>query len=322
MVLRLPRFLRVSLGLALAALVVGLPAAPAAASATAAPVRAVAGSAGAVQVPVLMYHYIRVNPIASDRYGADLSVTPAHFAAQMRLLATHGFHPISLQQLADAFLYGTALPSRPVVLSFDDGYADFYTAAYPILQAWGFRATSFIITGKVGWGGYLTWAQMRQMQASGLIDFESHTVNHVELGLIALSRAQYEMQTSKAVLEAQLGRPIRFLCYPSGSYSYAVEQAAAADGYVAAFTTQPGSWESAGTRFALPRVRIHGSTTLAGFAWLVGTRVRAADYSTATPAPARATSPAPVQAAGRAPAAPTPVPAGGSGMPVRAYAAP
>src|SRR5207253_7977146 len=130
---------------------------------------------------ILMYHYVRVNPRASDRLGADLSVTPAHFAAQMKWLAANGFHTVTLDDLTAAIVEGEPLPSRPVILTFDDGYEDFYTAAYPILEEYRFKATSFVITGKVGWGGYLTWDQMRKMQASGLVQFESHTVNHVQL---------------------------------------------------------------------------------------------------------------------------------------------
>src|SRR5262245_26844927 len=82
------------------------------------------GSDGSVRVPILMYHYIRVNPVAQDRAGADLSVTPRDFTLQMQLLVATGFQSISLDDLTAALTSGRALPPRPVVLTFDDGYED------------------------------------------------------------------------------------------------------------------------------------------------------------------------------------------------------
>src|SRR4051794_35891604 len=173
-------------------------------------------------VPILMYHYVRVNPVARDKEGADLSVTPQHFAQQMNLLYSSGFHTITLDDLTGAILWGENLPPNPVILTFDDGYEDLYTVAYPILEQYGFKATSFVITGRVGKGGYLTWDEMRGMEASGLVQFESHTVSHVEMTAVPLARAQRELANSKATLEKQLGMTVRYFCYPSGRYDPSV----------------------------------------------------------------------------------------------------
>ena len=218
-----------------------------------------------VRVPVLMYHYIRVNPDPLDAYGADLSVSPAHFAAQMEFLVHDGFTTITPDALIAALDHGAPLPPRPVLLTFDDGYDDFYTAAYPVLQRLGLRATSFVITGRVGTPGYLTWDAMRAMQAGGLVQFEAHTVDHAEMAHIPLARAEYELGASKASLEAHLDTPVAYFCYPSGDYDPAVEDLLAAAGYRAAFTTQPGLWHHPGEAFALTRMRVHGADTLARF---------------------------------------------------------
>ncbi|HMA34911.1 MAG TPA: polysaccharide deacetylase family protein [Chloroflexia bacterium] len=223
-----------------------------------------------VRVPILMYHYIRTNPAVPDRLGADLSIAPAHFAAQLDWLAAHGFQTITLDDLTAAIRHGAPLPRRPVILTFDDGYADFYTAAYPALAQHGFKATSFVITGKVGRPGYLTWDQMRAMQASGLVQFEAHTVDHVELAHVSLLKAQYELIASKQALESQLGTRVKYFCYPSGDYNAAVEALVTLDGYQAALTTHPGLWHHPGDLLALTRVRIHGSDTLARFAAHLG----------------------------------------------------
>src|ERR1700686_2195164 len=103
-------------------------------------------------VPILYYHYIRINPNPRARVGFGLSTPPAAFRAQMQYLADHGFHVISLHLAVTAIRNHSGLPSRSVVLTFDDGYADFFSTAVPILQSYGFTATSFVITGHMGWG--------------------------------------------------------------------------------------------------------------------------------------------------------------------------
>ena len=222
-----------------------------------------------VRVPILMYHYIRVNPNPRDRLGADLSVSPQNFEQQMRWLAANGFHTITLDDLTSAILEGDPLPPRPVVLTFDDGYADLYTTAFPILKRYGFRATSFVITGKVGWPGYLTWPQMLEMQASGLVQFESHTVDHVDMSRVPPAQAQYELTASKTALEQHLNVPVRYFCYPFGRYNSQVEALLAQDGYVAATTTAYGTVHGPDDLLTLSRVRVHGAETLQTFAALL-----------------------------------------------------
>lgn len=229
-------------------------------------------AAAGLRVPILMYHYVRVNPNPRDLVGADLSVPPARFAEQMGWLVAHGFHTITLDDLWAALEAGAPLPSRPVILTFDDGYEDFYTNAYPVLARLGLKAASFVITGRVGWLGYLTWDQIRAMQATGVAQFEAHTVDHLPLGRLPWARAQYELQAGKQALEQALGRPVSYICYPSGDYTPAVERLAAADGYRAGLTTHAGVMRYPGDLLALPRVRVHGAERLATFAALLGGR--------------------------------------------------
>jgi peptidoglycan/xylan/chitin deacetylase (PgdA/CDA1 family) len=223
-----------------------------------------------VRVPILMYHYIRVNPNPHDKVGADLSVPPEQFALQMQMLASNGFHTITVDDLVAAISDGGPLPYHPIILTFDDGYEDFYTAAYPVLKRYGFMADSFIITGRAGYKGYLTWDQMRQMQAGGLVQFESHTVDHVEMNHISLARAQHELVDSKATLEQELGRRVDIFCYPSGRYNAQVEALLPRDGYIAGVSTRAGAVHNSAELQALSRVRIHGRDTLKDFARKVG----------------------------------------------------
>jgi peptidoglycan/xylan/chitin deacetylase (PgdA/CDA1 family) len=223
-----------------------------------------------VRVPILMYHYIRINSNPLDKVGADLSVTPEQFALQMGLLARNGFHSISVDDLVAAIMDGGPLPHRPVVLTFDDGYEDFYTAAYPVLKQYGLGATSFIITGKVGRKGYLTWDQMRLMQAGGLVNFQSHTVDHVAVDRLSFVQAQHELVDSKAALDRQLGRNIDIFCYPSGRYNSTVEALLSRYGYIAGVGTKPGIIHNVADLEALTRIRIRGADALRDFAKKLG----------------------------------------------------
>src|ERR1700716_4257266 len=173
-----------------------------------------APGASSIKVPILTYHYIRVNPDARDRMGFALSVTPTDFAAQMNWLARSGYHTITTEDL-HAYLNGRrGLPSKPVILTFDDGYADFYTAALPILRSHDFQADLYVVSGFVGRPGYVTAAQVRESDRSG-IEIGSHTVNHADLARTSADGVRAEVVDSKRYLETLLGHPIYSFCYPS-----------------------------------------------------------------------------------------------------------
>jgi peptidoglycan/xylan/chitin deacetylase (PgdA/CDA1 family) len=217
-------------------------------------------------VPILMYHYIRPDPGPGDPVGQDLSVTPQDFAAQMDWLAANGFTPVTLAELADARSGASELPANPVVLTFDDGYRDFYTNAWPVLQAHHFKAVTFIITGVVGDEQYMTWDMLAELDRSGLIEVASHTVTHRDLPQISDDDAAHELADSKAALEQFLGHPVRSFSYPSGHYTDRDVANARADGYTMAVTTAGGWAAPDADPLQLPRVRIHGFTSLDQFA--------------------------------------------------------
>ena len=124
-------------------------------------------------VPVLVYHGIHDAPRPGDTY----SITPAELASQMAMLANDGFHAISIAQYIQ-FAAGdvSALPDRPVLITFDDGRLDSYQGADPILARYGMRATMFVITANASAAkpGYLSWPQLRTMAASGRWDLQEH----------------------------------------------------------------------------------------------------------------------------------------------------
>jgi peptidoglycan/xylan/chitin deacetylase (PgdA/CDA1 family) len=239
------------------------------APATAAPVPAQAGvpvkPVGPVVVPILMYHHIDVAGPAADAIRQDLSVPPTSFAAQMGYLARNGYHPVSVPDLVEYLATGKPLPQRPVVLTFDDGYLDNYTNAFPVLKNTGFTGTFFIITDFAGQGEYMSWDQAAEMAASGM-DLESHTLDHPDLSVLSANSLSRQLSESRAILEKKLGKPVRYLSYPAGRYDAAVVRAAEKAGYLGAVTTVYGESHAWGGQFELTRIRVRGTDTLADFA--------------------------------------------------------
>lgn len=158
----------------------------------------------------------------------------------------------------------TALPPRAVALTFDDGYRDNYTNVFPVLRRYGFTATFFVITGKVGHPGYMSWAELREMSAAGML-IESHTVTHPVLTRLPAPALERELVQSRQALWLNLGIDSRVLCYPYGAYDPGVMGAARAAGYIMAFTTKPGLVMEPLAIFALPRVAVGHHESRADF---------------------------------------------------------
>lgn len=219
----------------------------------------------AINVPILTYHYIRVNPDRYDRLGFALSVTPADFAAQMDWLAGNGYHPITTEDLYTYLQGARGLPSKPVILTFDDGYADFYTTALPILLSHDFRAEEYVVSGFVGQAGYMTAAQVKEADRSG-IEIGSHTVSHANLATASTGASWAQITQSKAFLEQLIGHPVVSFCYPSGKFSSAVASQVATAGYHNATTTRFGYSHTMGDRYVWTRLRVSGGEPLDQFA--------------------------------------------------------
>ena len=224
------------------------------------------------RVPILMYHHVSAKP-AQNALDFGLTVKTPDFAAQMDYLAKNGYHPITLTDIFDHLYYGMALPAHPIVISFDDGYEDNYTDAFPILQQHHFVAEINIITGMIG-HNYLTWDQIRQMAAAGF-EIGSHTIHHISLASASSATAEKELFDSKATLEEKLNIPIQFFCYPSGepfhhgslAQQQLITRLLAQDGYVGALL-DPGVEsviQNPRLPSQLPRIRVAGGETLAAF---------------------------------------------------------
>ena len=232
-----------------------------------------------VQVPILMYHHITpytsTDPLSD--YTPPWVVPPTRFSQQMDYLKLHGYHSITLNQLFDALYYGGPLPPKPIVLTFDDGDADHYQFAYPILLTHHFSGMFYIITGQVGWASRVSWSQLREMLAHGM-QIGSHTVHHVDLTRwlsISEEVVQQELQQSQRTLETQLGIIVQQFCYPYGDpfnrgtlwQRQTIATLLATDGYVGAATAfgMTGSIQQSWNPLALLRIPVFGVESFQGF---------------------------------------------------------
>ena len=156
------------------------------------------------RVPILMYHYIRVNPDPRDMMGAGLSVTPVVFQEQVDWLTGQGYHTVTLSELMRSWRGETVLPDQPIVLTFDDGYQDAWSAAAPVLASHGYVATAFVVTKFVGRSGYLTADQVQSLRDAGW-EIGYHTQSHRDLTRLNRAQLQEEVVQGVSGLSALVG---------------------------------------------------------------------------------------------------------------------
>ncbi|KAA0085845.1 polysaccharide deacetylase family protein [Mycolicibacterium sp. P9-64] len=223
-------------------------------------------------VPILMYHAVAEHPSAASK---RLSVSPDSFEEQVAFLVEHGFTGMTFSDLADAFETSKALPKRPVVITFDDGYADFANAALPVLQRYDCPATVFVTSGWIADAGpyaggtpldkMMTWAQVRDVAQAG-IEIGAHSHSHPELDQLADAALWEELRVSRVLLEDCIGTPVRALAYPFGYTTPRVRLAARAARYRCAAAVRNVRASAFDDIFMLPRLTIRRSTNAVAFA--------------------------------------------------------
>lgn len=208
-----------------------------------------------VRVPILMYHYVEVPTDPKDTIRRGLDILPHTFEMQVTTLLDHGYTPIFMSDLARYFDGKTMLPEKPIILTFDDGYRDFYTDAYPILRKYHVKATSYVISGFLEGRNYMTRSQVRDVAASGLVEIAAHTVHHPNMKGLSDKVLTDEVSQSRIELEKLTGKSIIDFAYPYGAYDDNAIHAVSVAGFHTAVITKPGDFQNKDERFVLPRLR-------------------------------------------------------------------
>ena len=217
-----------------------------------------------------MYHYVSEPPADADIYRRDLSVAPANFEAQLAWLQSQGYESITLTDLVYHLARGWPLPDKPVILTFDDGYRDNYTNAFPLLQEYGYTGTFFLVTGPIDFENpdYLTWDMVEEMHQAGM-DFQPHSYRHLDLRGTGLDFLIFEILAPKEAIEARTGETPRFYAYPSGRYDDRTIAVLKSANYWGAVITEQGATHTSDGLFELDRVRVRWRHTVEDFAELM-----------------------------------------------------
>lgn len=219
-----------------------------------------AANLATLRVPILMYHYVEYVHDQRDTIRKSLSLTPFVFEKQLQTLIGGGYAFITTKDLAEVLDGKARLPVKPIILTFDDGYGDFYTDVFPLLKKYNVRAVAYIVPGFSDKLNYMTSAQVGEVAKSGIVEIAAHTMHHVWLKGMSKEHATYEIEESKKMLEANYGIPVVSFAYPYGAFD---EQAAAIvkkAGFRTAVSTVPGIESSKNNQFFLYRIRPGGRT--------------------------------------------------------------
>ena len=228
------------------------------------------------EVPVLMYHSIATE---ATRKFRRFAVDPAEFAAQMEYLAAAGYRTVTAAELAGREP-GGPVPPRAVVLTFDDAYTDFYSAALPVLRAHGFRATLYVPTGFVGGTtrfnvsvgeqdrAVLSWPALADIAAEG-IEVAAHSHSHPQLDRVPAAVVSDEVRRCRSLLEDNLGVAVDGFAYPFGFWNRAAREAVAAAGYRYACAVAELMTAPADDMLTLPRLTVNAGIGVAGLTRLL-----------------------------------------------------
>ncbi|HNT29514.1 MAG TPA: polysaccharide deacetylase family protein [bacterium] len=204
-------------------------------------------------IPVLLFHYIE--PAENTAPGNALAITPEQLESYLSYFHNKQIETITFRDLKQIIEGNRSLPERAVILTFDDGYANQYQYAFPLLERYAMRGVFFIITEKPDADpAYMTWEQIKTLSDAGH-EIGSHSVAHPDLTALQPDRLEEELATSRSSIERIIGLPVLTFCYPSGQYNDQV-LAAVRDQYLFARSTQPGSNIALDRRYEMPALRV------------------------------------------------------------------
>lgn len=200
-------------------------------------------AADSLRVPILVYHSVMPHHPGQSAEQRVLDVDDSVFVAQMRYLVNRGYHVVSFAALVDALEGRDTLPNHAVVLTFDDGWANQYRHAFPILRRFGLTATFFVFTTPIGKDAkVMTWDELRALQAAGMT-IGSHTRTHPILPDYHAA-LHNEVAMSRKDIEEHIGRAPDFFAYPFGAWDAESAAWARKAGYRAARTYRGGAWNA------------------------------------------------------------------------------
>lgn len=210
------------------------------------------------RVPILLHHYVEYVKDQGDTIRKSLNILPYTFDQEVKTLKDAGYVFITTKDLADALDDKITLPPKSVILTFDDGYRDFYTDVFPIIKKYQVRAVAYIVPNFLDKPNNLTTWQLREIAKSGLVEIGAHTMDHSYLRGLSKERVKYEVEESKKYLENIINSRIVSFAYPYGVFDNQAISIVKEAGFTSAVTTISGIYSLDINRFFLYRIRPGG----------------------------------------------------------------
>ena len=205
------------------------------------------------KLPILIYHYVEINQDKKDTIRDSLNINPYVFEQQMQTLQKAGYKFIWPSEL-DQFMKDTS-DQKYVMITFDDGYATFYTQTYHFIKKNNVKVTNYIISDRIGYLNYMTKAQIHEILKDGLVELGSHTLTHPDLTSLSQEELKRQLSKSKLDLEKEFGVSIKSFCYPYGYYVPSIIPFVKEAGYDNAVTTKEGTIYNIDNKFEIKRFR-------------------------------------------------------------------
>lgn len=212
------------------------------------------------EVPILCYHQLRDFLPSDSKTARDYIVPGANFRDQIKFLADSGYHSVLPDQLYDYLLYGSPLPAKPVMISFDDTRLDHYTVALAELNKYGFKGVFFIMTVSLNRPGYMAKEQVKQLAAEGHV-IGLHTWNHKNVKTFTEEDWSIQVTKPRDQLKAITGKPIDYFAYPFGLWDKPGLEKIKGHGFKAAFQLS-GRHDESLPLFSIRRIIVPGEWKL------------------------------------------------------------
>lgn len=208
-----------------------------------------------IKLPIIMYHYVEYVKDAGDLIRKKLNITPYLFNEQLSELHNAGYKTYFVREIPDILDLKIDYATRSAVLTFDDGYGDFYTDVFPILKKYQMKATIYIINHYIGRKGFLTEKEIKELISSGLVEIGAHTLDHFYLKQAPITVTRRQIFESKELLEERFGVEVKTFAYPYGAFSPETVELVKEAGFTAVVSVIPGVYQSKENLFYLSRIR-------------------------------------------------------------------
>jgi peptidoglycan/xylan/chitin deacetylase (PgdA/CDA1 family) len=209
-----------------------------------------------VAIPIIMYHYVDYITDMKDLVRRRLTIVPSVFEEHLIALRKARYETYFVRDIPDIVSGNTPYySSHSAVLTFDDGYDDFYTKVFPLLKKYHVRATVYVIYDYIGRKGFLNEKQILELAESDLVEIGSHTLDHVYLKVAPDLYAERQIVESKRKLEERFGIKVKTFAYPYGAFNSKNIETVKKAGYVAAVSVITGKSQSKENLFYLFRIR-------------------------------------------------------------------